>query len=102
MTNEEHAQWQSNKRWLKPEQAEQWTVPVREAWLKMRRAHSAWQATHTAPTDMMGSIKDSGSRAPLWIPNDEWNKYQEAAQAYRKVQPAYISNDRATYQEEEA
>lgn len=101
MTVDEIKDWENKKRWLKPEQAEQWTVAVREAWLKMRRAHTAWQLTHTPPTDMMGSIKDSGQLAPLWIPNDEWIKYQEAVQAYRKVQPAYIANDRATYQEDE-
>ena len=101
MTSEEFEDWQSKKKWLTREQAEQWTQPVREAWLKMRRAHSAWQATHTPPTDMMGSIKDSGQLAPLWIPNDEWIKYQEAAAAYRKVQPAYITNNRAVFEEED-
>jgi hypothetical protein len=95
MTDKEQKDYQQKMKWLPSEHAEQWTEPVREAWLRMRKAYGAFELTGTAPTETAGSIKENGRLTPLWIPNDEYIRYQETARAWRGIEPKYINENRA-------
>jgi hypothetical protein len=102
MTDNERAQYEANLKLLKPEQAAQWTDDVREAWLRVRRARKVWRATRTPATRCLGSIKEDGRATPLFIPNLEYIKYEEAWIDYCKnYQPKYIFEDRARAGEED-
>lgn len=95
MTPREHADYLHKQRWLTDEQAAQWTEPVREAWLAMRKAHKVWEQACTPPTLFYGSIKEEGESTPKFIVNEPYARYAEALERYRAVEPRYINENRA-------
>lgn len=96
MTDNERTEYEARLKLLPPEQAAQWTEDVREAWLRVRRARKVWRATCTPATRCLGSVKEDGRPTPLFIPNSEYIKYEEAWIDYCKnYQPKYIFEERA-------
>jgi hypothetical protein len=96
MTDNERADYERKLKTLPPEQANQWTEEVREAWLRMRRAYKAWKATRTPATRCLGSVKEDGRLTPLFIPNVEYMRYEDAWVDWcRNYQPKYIFEERA-------
>ena len=102
MTDNERTVYEANLKKLPPEHAAQWTEDVREAWLRVRRARKVWRATRTPATRCLGSVKEDGRLTPLFIPNTEYIKYEEAWVDYcQNYQPKYIFEDRARAGEED-
>lgn len=96
MTDNERADYEARLKRLPPEQAAQWTEDVREAWLRVRRARKAWRATRTPATRSLGCVKEDGRLTPLFIPNTEYIRYEDAWIDYcQNYQPKYIFEDRA-------
>jgi hypothetical protein len=95
MTPQEKRDFETRAAWLPPEHAAQWTYPVRETWLAMRKAYKAWQLSGTAPDVFCGSIKHDGDLTPVFIVNEPFVKYEELKAAWRVVEPKYIYENRA-------
>lgn len=95
MTEQERKDWQQKFKWLPAENAAQWTQEVREAWLRMRKAHKAWAMTRTPPNPALTSVKEPGDKMPRWIANDAYIAYMIAAEDWRLMEPKYITDNRA-------